>query len=165
MTLSAVTTGATKVIFKSCLSAYDFNSYDSVKYSAISQASKGLFMTDNTNINFNYASEVYLNFINPTGTTKVIDVQMFNSAGALIDTRSSGFIPVGMLTMKVSATSLIALGFSPPVYQFKISMVWTIGILVPDEICVIHPIFPVEIKSGFTLSIFETFLFNSSPAI
>jgi hypothetical protein len=107
LTFSAITTGATKVIFKSCLSAYDFNSYDSVKYSAISQ---GLFMTDNTNINFNAASEVYLNFINPTGTTKVIDVQMFNSAGALIDTRSSGFIPIGMLTMKVSATSLIALG-------------------------------------------------------
>jgi hypothetical protein len=112
LTFSAITTGATKVIFKSCLSAYDFNAYDSVKYSAISQASKGLFMTDNTNINFNAASEVYLNFINPTGTTKVIDVQMFNSAGALIDTRSSGFIPVGMLTMKISATSLIALGFS-----------------------------------------------------
>ena len=110
---SAATTGATKVIFKSCLSAYDFNAYDSVKYSAISAASKGFFMTDNNNITFNASSEVYLNFINPSGATKVIDIQMKNSAGAIIDTRSSGFIPVGMLTVKISAASLIALGFSP----------------------------------------------------
>jgi hypothetical protein len=56
---------------------------------------------------------VYLNFINPSGATKVIDIEMKNAVGAIIDTRSSGFIPVGMLTIKISATSLIALGFSP----------------------------------------------------
>ena len=38
-------------------------------------------------------------------------------------------------------------------YQSKTSIVCNIGTLVPCAIWVIQPIFPVEIKSGFKLSI------------
>ena len=40
-----------------------------------------------------------------------------------------------------------------------------LGILVPFVICIMQPIFPVEINSGLTLFIFSTFCFNNFFAI
>ena len=57
------------------------------------------------------------------------------------------------------------IGFGPPVYQSITSIVCKIGILVPLAICVIQPIFPVAINSGFILSIFDILFSNNFFAI
>ena len=48
-------------------------------------------------------------------------------------------------------------GAGPPVAQSSNWIVWTIGMSAPSPICVMQPMLPVAIRSGFTRRMFATF--------
>src|SRR5580658_2922237 len=69
------------------------------------------------------------------------------------------------IRQSVLTTPAKSIGAGPPQAQSSSSAVWTIGIDVPSAICVMQPILPAAMMSGFTRAILAALRARRRPAI